>query len=41
MIRLRRVTKIYKGNIYALEDVTVDIEKGEFVFLVGPSGSGK
>jgi cell division transport system ATP-binding protein len=41
VIRLRRVTKIYKGNIYALEDVTVDIEKGEFVFLVGPSGSGK
>jgi len=35
------VTKVYKGNIYALEDVTVDIEKGEFVFLVGPSGSGK
>lgn len=41
MIRLRRVTKVYKGNIYALEEVTVDIEKGEFVFLVGPSGSGK
>ncbi len=41
MIRMRRVTKVYKGNIYALEDVTIDIEKGEFVFLVGPSGSGK
>ncbi len=41
MIRMRRVTKIYKGNVYALEDVTLDIEKGEFVFLVGPSGSGK
>ena len=41
MIRMRRVTKVYKGNVYALEDVTLDIEKGEFVFLVGPSGSGK
>lgn len=41
MIRLRRVTKIYKGNVYALEDATVDIERGEFAFLVGPSGSGK
>ncbi len=41
MIRLRRVTKVYKGNVYALEDVTLDVEKGEFVFLVGPSGSGK
>ncbi len=41
MIRMRRVTKIYKGNVYALEDITLDIEKGEFAFLVGPSGSGK
>lgn len=41
MIRLKRVTKVYQGNIYALDDVTVDIENKEFVFLVGPSGSGK
>ena len=32
---------MYKGNVYALEDITLDIEKGEFAFLVGPSGSGK
>ena len=41
MIRMRRVTKVYKGSVYALEDITLDIERGEFAFLVGPSGSGK
>jgi cell division transport system ATP-binding protein len=41
MISLQRVTKTYRNNVTALEDVTVDVEKGEFVFIVGPSGSGK
>ena len=41
MIRLEGVTKIYKGNQPALRDVEVNIEKGEFVFLVDASGSGK
>jgi cell division transport system ATP-binding protein len=41
MISLQRVTKIYRNDVTALEDVSIEIDKGEFVFVVGPSGSGK
>ncbi len=41
MIRLDNVTKVYDGGVVALKDIDLDINKGEFVFLVGPSGSGK
>lgn len=42
MIRLEHVSKTYKKNdVKALQDLTLDVAKGEFVFLVGASGSGK
>ncbi len=41
MIRLENVSKVYNGNVIALRDASFDVAKGEFVFLVGHSGSGK
>ena len=42
MIRFEKVTKTYPGHAHAaLDQVSVDVDKGEFIFLVGSSGSGK
>jgi multiple sugar transport system ATP-binding protein len=40
-IRLDRVAKSYGSDVVAINDVTLDIEPGEFMVLVGPSGCGK
>jgi cell division transport system ATP-binding protein len=41
VIQLFHVTKEYPGDAPALQDVTLAVEKGEFVFLTGASGAGK
>jgi len=41
IIELRDVTKVYPGGHMALDRVSLAIDRGEFVFLVGPTGCGK
>lgn len=41
MITFSHVYKTYTGPVHALRDVTMEIQKGEFLFLTGPSGAGK
>ena len=41
MVVFENVTKIYEPDVAALQDVSFEIDKGEFVFIVGASGSGK
>jgi len=41
MIQLFQVSKVYPKQVEALLDITLHIQKGEFVFLCGPSGAGK
>ena len=41
MIECRSVSKTYSRGVFALKDVTLSVEKGDFVFLTGPSGAGK
>lgn len=41
MIKIRNVSKIYENGAVGLRNIDIDIEEGEFVFIVGHSGSGK
>jgi len=41
VIETQHLSKLYSRGLYALRDLTINIVKGEFVFLTGPSGAGK
>jgi cell division transport system ATP-binding protein len=41
VIETRRLSKVYSRGLYALRELTLSVEKAEFVFLTGPSGAGK
>ena len=41
MIRLENVSKSYNNGVHALRDINLTIEDGEFVYIIGPTGSGK
>ena len=41
MILLENVSKSYKNGVNALKNITLSIDEGEFVYIIGPTGSGK
>ena len=41
MIETHHLSKLYRRGLYALRDLSLTVQKGEFVFLTGPSGAGK
>jgi len=41
LIETHHLSKLYSRGVYALRDLTLTIDKGEFLFLTGPSGAGK
>ncbi len=41
LIRIRNVKKVYKNGVTAIYDMNLDIQKGDFVFIIGATGCGK
>ena len=41
MIVMENVSKEYKNGVHALRDINLAIDDGEFVYIIGPTGSGK
>src|SRR5258707_11781609 len=41
VIETHHLSKLYSRGLYALQDLSLSVDKGEFVFLTGPSGAGK
>lgn len=41
MILLKNVSKSYKNGVHALRDINLEIDEGEFVYIIGPTGCGK
>lgn len=41
MIKLEGVTKVYKTGVRAVNDMNLNIDAGEFVYVIGPTGAGK
>ena len=41
MLKLKEVSKTYKNGVNALYNVNLFIDQGEFVYIIGPTGSGK
>ena len=41
LIEVNQISKVYSRGVYALRNLSLRVDKGEFVFLTGPSGAGK
>ena len=41
LIEVKNLKKTFNGSIYVLDDISLNIYKGEVICIIGPSGSGK